>query len=250
MSTKKILLIVCGIIAVLGLLVGLFVGGVVWIAFSTIGNSEAAQTAKTFLQQNEKLKSDIGEVRDFGFWVTGNINSNNSDGEASLQLKVIGSKKTVYSRVNLTYRNGREWAVVGAYYTNDAGRVVELVDLHKAESIDLFLGNDENIELLAEENLEDKLLQAKEAVVVTFSSGLDVKTMQFAPALLQVSQTYSPQVRFYLILVHARPDLVKQYKVQTTPTLIMFMNGREQERLIGASSVEEISEMIEKQLKK
>jgi thioredoxin 1 len=249
-TNKKILLIAGGVVAVLALVVMLFVGGILWFTFSAIGKSEAAQTARTFLQQNERLKSDIGEVRDFGFLVMGDINSNNAEGEASLLLKVIGSKKTVNSRVNLTYRNGRKWAVVGAYYTNEDGRVVELVDLHIGETSALYLGKDENVELLDEGNLEDKLLQAKEPVLVTFSGGLDVKTLQFVPGLLKVSQTYSPQVQFYLILVHIRPDLAEQYKVQTTPTLIMFQNGQEQERVVGAPSVEGISDMIEKQLKK
>ncbi|HEY0083020.1 MAG TPA: cytochrome c oxidase assembly factor Coa1 family protein, partial [Pyrinomonadaceae bacterium] len=111
MTTKKILLIAGGVLTVLAFVVVLFVGGIVWVAFSTIGKSEAATTAKSFLQQNEELKSDIGDVRDFGFWVTGNINSHNTDGEATLNLKVIGERKTVPATVNLAYRSGREWVV-------------------------------------------------------------------------------------------------------------------------------------------
>ena len=135
MTTKKIVLIIVGVAAVLGLLVALFVGGVVWVAFSTIGKSEAAQTAKTFLQKNERLKSDIGEVRDFGFWVTGNINSHNSDGEATLNLKVIGAQKTVPASVNLTYRGGRDWVVVKASYRNDANQTVELLDPYEQNAL-------------------------------------------------------------------------------------------------------------------
>ena len=74
MSTKKIVLIIAGIVAVLALIVVLFVGGIAWFAFHTIANSEAAETARTFLRSNEILKQDIGEVKDFGWFVTGNIN--------------------------------------------------------------------------------------------------------------------------------------------------------------------------------
>ena len=56
-------------------------------------NSEAAETARTYLRTNEELKRDIGEVNDFGWFVTGNINTQNADGEATLNLKVIGEKK-------------------------------------------------------------------------------------------------------------------------------------------------------------
>ena len=62
MSTKKIVLIIAGIVAVLALIVALFVGGIAFFVFRTIGNSDAANTARTYLRNNETLKQDIGEV--------------------------------------------------------------------------------------------------------------------------------------------------------------------------------------------
>jgi hypothetical protein len=126
MSTKKIILIILGIFAVLALIVALFVGGIVWFAFHTIGNSEAADTARTFLRNNEILKRDIGEVKDFGSFVTGNVNVQNTDGEASLNFKVYGEKRTVNARVDLSYRNNRSWRVTGATYERD-GQTVDLL---------------------------------------------------------------------------------------------------------------------------
>jgi hypothetical protein len=126
MSTKKIILIIAGILAVLGLIVALFVGGIFWFVFHTIGTSEAAETARTFLRNNEILKRDIGEVKDFGSFVTGNVNVQNTDGEATLNLKVIGEKRTVNATVNLSYRSNRSWRVTGATYERD-GQTVDLV---------------------------------------------------------------------------------------------------------------------------
>jgi hypothetical protein len=126
MSTKKIILIIVGVFAVLALIVALFAGGIVWFAFHTIGNSEAAETARTFLRNNEILKRDIGEVKDFGSFVTGNINVQNTDGEATLRLKVIGEKRAVNATVDLSYRNNRSWRVTGATYERD-GQTVDLV---------------------------------------------------------------------------------------------------------------------------
>src|SRR5712692_3746815 len=126
MSTKKIILIIAGIFGVLALLVVLFAGGVLLFAERAIGNSEAAETARTFLRNNEILKQDIGEVKDFGSFVTGNINVQNTDGEASLHLKVYGEKRTVNARVDLSYRNNRSWRVTGASYDRD-GQDIDLV---------------------------------------------------------------------------------------------------------------------------
>jgi len=126
MSTKKIILIIAGILAVLGLIVAVFVGSIAWFTFHTIANSEAAETARTFLRNNEILKQDIGEVKDFGSFVTGNINVQNTDGEATLHLKVIGEKRMVNARVDLSYRNNRSWRVTGASYDRD-GQDIDLV---------------------------------------------------------------------------------------------------------------------------
>ena len=126
MSTKKIVLIIVGVFAVLALIVALFAGGIVWFAFHTIGTSEAAETARTFLRNNEILKRDIGEVRDFGSFVTGNVKVENTDGVATLHLKVVGEKRTVNATVDLSYRNNRSWRVTGATYERD-GQTIDLV---------------------------------------------------------------------------------------------------------------------------
>lgn len=126
MTTKKIVLIIVGIVAVLCLIVALFVGGIAWFVFHTIGTSEAADTARSYLRSNEKLKQDIGEVKDFGSFVTGNINVKNGDGVATLYLKVYGEKDTVNARVDLSYRSNRAWRVTDASYERN-GQTIELM---------------------------------------------------------------------------------------------------------------------------
>jgi len=126
MTTKKIVLIIAGIICVLALVVAIFVGGIAWFVFHTIGTSEAADTARTYLRNNARLKQDLGEVQDFGSFVTGQINVENGDGVATLHLKVIGEKRTVNARVDLSYRENRAWRVTGASYNRD-GQDIDLM---------------------------------------------------------------------------------------------------------------------------
>jgi hypothetical protein len=126
MTTKKIVIVVISIVVGLGLIVTIFAVGIVGIAFYKIGNSEAAETARTFLRNNERLKQDIGEVKDFGSLVTGNIDIKNRDGNATINIKVIGERKEVNASVDLAYRDGQPWRVTGASYKNDAGQTVEL----------------------------------------------------------------------------------------------------------------------------
>ena len=126
MSTKKIIAIILGVVAVLGLIVALFVGAIFWFVFHTIGTSEAADTARAYLRTNEKLKQDVGEVKDFGSLITGNINVNNGDGVATLYIKVIGEKRTVNARVDLSFRSNRNWRVTEASYDRD-GQTIDLM---------------------------------------------------------------------------------------------------------------------------
>jgi len=134
MTNKKIVVIVVSVVVVLGLLAVLFVGGIAWFALRAMGNSEAADTARTFLRNNEVLKRDIGEVKDFGWLVSGNINTTNGDGAAQLHLKVIGERKEVNATVELIYRSGRPWRVTAASYRNEAGEVINLLNPYDSPS--------------------------------------------------------------------------------------------------------------------
>ena len=142
MTNKKIVVIVVSVVVVLGLLGVLFVGGIAWFALRTMGNSEAAATARTFLRNNEVLKRDIGEVKDFGWLVSGNINSTNGDGAAQLHLKVIGERKEVNATVEMIYRSGRPWRVTAASYRNEAGEVINLLNPYDSPPDSSRLGND------------------------------------------------------------------------------------------------------------
>jgi hypothetical protein len=128
MATKKILLIIGGVVLVLGFLVVCFVGAIVGFALYSVGNSEAASRARDYLGNNEKLRTDIGTVTDFGNIVTGSVAFQNGDtGSATLHLKVIGERQTVNATVELALRN-REWRVIGASYVNSSGQTIPLLD--------------------------------------------------------------------------------------------------------------------------
>ncbi len=141
MTNKKIVVIIVSVVVVLGLLAVLFVGGIAWFAIRAMGNSGAAEAARTFLRNNEALKRDIGEVKDFGWLVSGNINSTNGDGAAQLHLKVIGERKEVNATVELIYRSGRPWRVTAASYRNEAGQVINLLNPYDSPADSSRIGN-------------------------------------------------------------------------------------------------------------
>jgi hypothetical protein len=136
MTTKKALIIIVSVVAALMLLITLFVGAIAGFVFYTLGHNDAANKARSYLRNSAVLSRDIGEVKDFGFVVTGNLSNENSDGAASLEFKVIGAKKTVNATVDLVSRSDGQWRVTGARYVNDAGKTVELLDSYASPAGD------------------------------------------------------------------------------------------------------------------
>lgn len=135
MTTKKIVLIIGGVVVVLGLVVALFVGGIVAFALYQVGNSQAAVKAKDFLRTSEKLKQDIGEVNDFGSIVTGSVNVADGNGQATLKLKVIGEAETVNATVYLAYVKQGDWRVSAASYVNKDGQTIDLLDPYNSKHL-------------------------------------------------------------------------------------------------------------------
>jgi hypothetical protein len=135
MTAKKIILIVAGILIVIVLMILIFVGSIIGVAFYSIGNSDAAKTAKNFLSNNQKLKDDIGEVKDFGSIVTGSVNIQNDAGQATINLKVIGDKKTVNATVELLFTASQQWRVSSAFYVNDKGEKIILLDPYDSKRL-------------------------------------------------------------------------------------------------------------------
>ena len=127
MTTKKILLIIGGVVVVLAFLVICFVGAIVGFALYQVSNSEAASRGRDFLRNSEKLKADIGEVKDFGSIVSGNVSFQDATGAATLNFKVIGERKTVNATVELMLSN-RTWSVTEAFYVNSSGQTVSLLN--------------------------------------------------------------------------------------------------------------------------
>ena len=135
MTTKKIVLVVGGVVVVLAFVVICFAGGIAGFALYQIGNSEAAARAKDFLRNSEKLKAETGPVKDFGSIVTGSVHLHDGNGDATLHLKVIGDRKTVNATVDLVLVRGGTWRVSSASYVNAAGQTIDLLNPYDTKTL-------------------------------------------------------------------------------------------------------------------
>jgi thioredoxin 1 len=268
MTTKKAVLIAVGIIGALVLIVALVAGSILGFVFYTLDHSDAAQTAKTFLRENAKLTHDIGEVRDFGYFTSGSINSQSAMGDAELHLKTFGAQKTVNATVLLATREGREWRVVDAFYVGDDGQRVYLTKNFDAvdtpsqgdedsdaasEHDDEAAGNSDasgEPEKFDEENFKANVLESKTPVLVVLSSPTSPDSRELDDAVQTLASKYEEKVDLVEYNLSEQPELSQRFNVKGIPTVIVFNNGVEQERRAGKLSAEELSRLLDKYLQK
>ena len=62
--------------------------------------------------------------------------------------------------------------------------------------------------------------------------------------IVEELNTEQTTARFQIIDVDYNPDLVKTFTVQSVPTFVLFENGIEIKRIIGAQTREQLEEFI------
>jgi len=69
-----------------------------------------------------------------------------------------------------------------------------------------------------------------------------------APIFEKLSEKYSDKIVFAKVNVEDCPDLAEEYGVMAVPTLILFVNGTEAERIVGLVPEKRIESLIKKYL--
>jgi thioredoxin 1 len=67
-----------------------------------------------------------------------------------------------------------------------------------------------------------------------------------APTVAAVAEQYGDTASVVKLNVDDNPSTAQRYGIKGIPTLILFREGKEVERVVGATSKESISRMVEK----
>ncbi len=97
-------------------------------------------------------------------------------------------------------------------------------------------------------NFEQNVLQSDRPVLVDFWAEWCGPCRMIAPTVEAVAEKYESNARVVKINVDDNPSVAQRYGIKGIPTLILFKNGREEERVVGATSKEAISRIIDKHL--
>ena len=102
----------------------------------------------------------------------------------------------------------------------------------------------EYIRNLTEAGLNEELIQTKQPILVDFWAPWCGPCRAMAPALEAAAQKLANDAKVFKINVDENPSVAPRFNIRGIPTLILFKNGQEANRLIGLSSEEQIEALV------
>lgn len=97
-------------------------------------------------------------------------------------------------------------------------------------------------------SFENDVLQSKQPVLVDFWAAWCAPCRMIAPTVEAVAEQYNGSASVVKLNVDENPSVSQRYGIKGIPTLILFREGKEEERIVGATSKEALSRLIEKSL--
>jgi len=92
----------------------------------------------------------------------------------------------------------------------------------------------------------DSIINSEKPVLVDFWAEWCAPCRMLAPTVAAVAEQYGESAGVVKLNVDDNPSTAQRYGIKGIPTLIVFREGKEVERVVGATSRESISRMIEK----
>lgn len=86
---------------------------------------------------------------------------------------------------------------------------------------------------VTDNTFKTEVLESKKPVVVDFWASWCMPCRMLTPILEKVAEKNSEKFSFYKLNTDENPQISKQFRIMSIPTLLFFKNGQEVKRLIG-----------------
>ena len=96
---------------------------------------------------------------------------------------------------------------------------------------------------LTKENFQAEITKSDKPVLVDFWAVWCGPCQMMAPILHEL-EADMPDVQIGKVNVVEQMDLARQFRVVSIPTLIIFKNGQEVQRMVGVTSKEELKDAL------
>src|SRR5262245_1497441 len=106
----------------------------------------------------------------------------------------------------------------------------------------------EKIVVVTNENFEQEVLKSDKPVVVDFWAQWCGPCRAVGPIMDELADQFDGRVKIGKVNVYEQGELAHKYRVMSIPTVILFKNGEIVEKVIGARSKDEFSNLASKGL--
>lgn len=97
---------------------------------------------------------------------------------------------------------------------------------------------------LTQANFEDEVVKSDIPVLVDFWAAWCGPCKMLAPMVAEIAKEYAGKVKVGKVNVDEEMALAMGFKISSIPTLILFKNGKEEGKIIGYCSKEEITKLF------
>lgn len=98
---------------------------------------------------------------------------------------------------------------------------------------------------VSEATFEQEVLQSDKPVVVDFWAPWCGPCRMVSPIVEALAEEWAGKVKVVKVNVDDNPGVAGRYRIMSIPTLMVFKDGREAERLIGAMPKEQLKRRLE-----
>jgi thioredoxin 1 len=101
---------------------------------------------------------------------------------------------------------------------------------------------------VSDQDFEAEVLQSDQPVLVDFWAAWCAPCRMIAPTVVQVAQDYSGRAKVVKLNVDDNRETSARFNIRGIPTLLLFKDGEVKDQIVGATSKDQISRIIDAQL--
>ncbi len=108
----------------------------------------------------------------------------------------------------------------------------------------------ENLQPVTDDSFEEEVLKSDKPVLVDFWAAWCAPCRMLTPIVDEVAQEFSDQAKVLNLNVDENSETSAKYNIKGSTTLLLINGGEVKDKIVGATSKENIAKMIQGQLQK